>query len=78
MRLDATLHILSGKWMPLILLFLRGGLKRYGELKRLNAGVSDKLLIQQFKELEGHHEVARTDCQEMPSRVDCLVWPVIQ
>jgi DNA-binding HxlR family transcriptional regulator len=41
--LNATLRIISGKWKPLVLFFLRDGPKRYGELKRLVQGVSDKM-----------------------------------
>ena len=40
--LDATLHVISGKWKPLILFFLNRGPTRYGELKRSVRGVSDK------------------------------------
>jgi DNA-binding HxlR family transcriptional regulator len=32
--LDATLRIISGKWKPLVLFFLRGGPQRYGRAKR--------------------------------------------
>ena len=53
--LNATLRIISGKWKPLVLFFLRDGPKRYGELKRLVQGVSDKVLIQQLKDLEADH-----------------------
>ena len=68
--LNATLRIISGKWKPLILFFLRGGPKRYGELKRLAQGVSDKVLIQQLKDLEADGVLARTDYKEVPPRVD--------
>src|ERR1700761_7141560 len=68
--LDATLRIISGKWKPLILFFLRDGPKRYGELKRLIPGVSNKVLIQQLKDLEADHVLARNDYKEVPPRVD--------
>src|ERR1700743_1032446 len=74
--LNATLRIISGKWKPLILFFLRGGPKRYGELKRLTAGVSDKVLIKQLKELEADGVLARTDYQEVPPRVDYALTPL--
>ena len=50
--LAAALRIISGKWKPLILNFMLDGPKRYGVLKRTIKGVSDKVLIQQLKELE--------------------------
>jgi DNA-binding HxlR family transcriptional regulator len=74
--LDATLRIISGKWKPLILFFLRDGPKRYGELKRLTKGVSDKVLIQQLKDLEADHVLARNDYQEVPPRVDYTLTPL--
>jgi len=74
--LDATLRIISGKWKPLILFFLRDGPRRYGELKRLIQGVSDKVLIQHLKELEADHVLARTDYKEVPPRVDYALTPL--
>ena len=74
--LNATLRIISGKWKPLILFFLRGGPKRYGELKRLTQGVSDKVLIQQLKDLEADCVLARTDYKEVPPRVDYALTPL--
>ena len=74
--LDATLRIISGKWKPLILFFLRDGPKRYGELKRLTQGVSDKVLIQQLKDLESDHVLPRNDYKEVPPRVDYTLPPL--
>ncbi|MGE8101314.1 MULTISPECIES: winged helix-turn-helix transcriptional regulator [Pseudomonas] len=74
--LNATLRIISGKWKPLVLFFLRDGPKRYGELKRLIPGVSDKVLIQQLKDLEADHVLARTDYKEVPPRVDYTLTPL--
>ena len=68
--LNATLRIISGKWKPLVLFFLRDGAKRYGELKRLIPDVSDKVLIQQLKDLEADQVLARTSYNEVPPRVD--------
>ncbi|MDQ1231147.1 DNA-binding HxlR family transcriptional regulator [Sphingomonas sp. SORGH_AS 879] len=59
--LDATLKIISGKWKPLILTFLLRGPTRYGELKRAIRDVSDKVLIQQLKELEADGVLRRND-----------------
>ncbi|ADH89352.1 transcriptional regulator, HxlR family [Ancylobacter novellus DSM 506] len=68
--LDATLRVIAGKWKPLILYFLLQGPTRYGELKRAVRGVSDKVLIQQLKELEADGLIVRTDYKEVPPRVD--------
>ena len=74
--LDATLRIISGKWKPLVLFFLHDGPKRYGELKRTIQGVSDKVLIQQLKELEADRVLSRTDHREVPPRVDYALTPL--
>lgn len=75
--LDATLRVISGKWKPLILYFLaQGGPTRYGELRRAVRDVSDKMLIQQLKELEADGLVKRTDHKEVPPRVDYALTPL--
>jgi DNA-binding HxlR family transcriptional regulator len=76
--LDATLRIISGKWKPLILYFLLRGPTRYGELKRAVRDVSDKVLIQQLKELEADGVLLRTDYKEVPPRVDYTLTAVGQ
>jgi|SRR4051812_43145032 DNA-binding HxlR family transcriptional regulator len=74
--LDATLRIISGKWKPLVLFFLRDGPIRYGELKRMIQGVSDKVLIQTLKDLEADGVLLRTDYKEVPPRVDYSLTPL--
>jgi DNA-binding HxlR family transcriptional regulator len=74
--LDATLKVIAGKWKPLIIYFLLDRPNRYGELKRAVRGVSDKVLIQQLKELESDGIVVRTDYKEVPPRVDYALTPL--
>ena len=74
--LDATLKIISGKWKPLILYFLLRGPTRYGELKRAVRDVSDKVLIQQLKELAADGVLCRNDYKEVPPRVDYTLTPL--
>jgi DNA-binding HxlR family transcriptional regulator len=75
--LDATLRVIAGKWKPLILYFLaQGGPTRYGELRRAIRDVSDKMLIQQLKELQVDGLVKRTDYKEIPPRVDYGLTPL--
>lgn len=76
--LDATLKIISGKWKPLILYFLLRGPTRYGDLKRAIRDVSDKVLIQQLKELEADGVLLRNDHKEVPPRVDYTLTPLGQ
>ncbi|WP_235955175.1 winged helix-turn-helix transcriptional regulator [Sphingobium psychrophilum] len=74
--LDATLKVIAGKWKPLILYFLLQGPNRYGTLKRAIRDVSDKVLIQQLKELEADGILLRTDYKEVPPRVDYMLTPL--
>jgi DNA-binding HxlR family transcriptional regulator len=74
--LNTTLRIIAGKWKPLVIFFLRDGQKRYGELKRLIPGVSDKVLIQALKDLQADYVLARTDYKEVPPRVDYALTPL--
>lgn len=68
--LDAALHVLGGRWKPLILFHLAHGTRRYGELRRAVGGVSDKVLIQQLKELQADGIIDRLDHGEIPPKVE--------
>ena len=68
--LDAALLVLGGKWKPLILYHLAHGTRRYGELRRAIGSVSDKVLIQQLKELEADGIIDRLDYGEIPPKVE--------
>lgn len=68
--LDVALFVIGGKWKPLILFQLNGQTRRFGELKRLVRGISEKVLIQQLKELAEDGLVARKDFKEVPPRVE--------
>jgi DNA-binding HxlR family transcriptional regulator len=52
------------------------GPTRYGELKRAVRDVSDKVLIQQLKELEADGVLRRNDYKEVPPRVDYTLTPL--
>ncbi|MGW0521887.1 winged helix-turn-helix transcriptional regulator [Crossiella sp. NPDC003009] len=49
--LDAAMEVISGKWKVLILWALGQQPQRYGELRRLVPGVSEKVLTDQLREL---------------------------
>ncbi|MGW1884008.1 winged helix-turn-helix transcriptional regulator [Streptomyces sp. NPDC001970] len=68
--LDAAVDVVGGKWKPMILWALHDGTHRFGELKRLVPGVSEKMLIQQLRELEADGVVHREVYREVPPRVE--------
>jgi hypothetical protein len=63
--LDAALFVLGGKWKPLILFHLAHRARRYGELRRALGSVSDKVLIQQLKELQADGIMGCPECGGM-------------
>ena len=68
--LDAALDVIGGKWKVLIMWPLREAPKRFGELRREVPGISEKMLIQQLKEMELDGVVTRHNYREVPPRVE--------
>ncbi len=68
--LSATLAVVGGKWKMLVLRELMDGPRRFGEVRRLVDGISEKMLIQQLREMAADGIVARHDFQEVPPRVE--------
>jgi DNA-binding HxlR family transcriptional regulator len=67
---QATLNVIGGKWKLLILWHLRDSGRRYSELKRLIPGISEKMLIQQLRELEKDTIIQRKTLSESPQKVE--------
>jgi DNA-binding HxlR family transcriptional regulator len=68
--LEAALVVVGGKWKPLILFHLGPGKRRFGELRRLVSGVSEKMLIQQLREMHADGIIERVDFKEIPPKVE--------
>src|SRR3954451_22954782 len=68
--LEAALAVVGGKWKPIVLWQLAQGSRRFGELRRLVTGISEKMLIQQLREMEADGIVVREDFREIPPRVE--------
>ncbi|MGA4851008.1 winged helix-turn-helix transcriptional regulator [Streptomyces sp. G5(2025)] len=69
--LDAAVDVVGGKWKPMILWALYAGRTlRFGELRRHIPGVSEKMLIQQLRELEADGIVHREVYREVPPKVE--------
>ena len=65
-----TLNVLGGKWKLLILSYLLQDTRRYGELRRLTPEITEKMLIQELRELEQDGIVQRTVYQQVPPKVE--------
>lgn len=67
---EATMDVIGGKWKPIILCNLRHGALRTSELQRTIPCISQKMLIQQLRELEHDNIVIRKSYNEVPPRVE--------
>lgn len=67
---EATMDVIGGKWKPIILCNLRHGSLRTSELKRQITGISQKMLIQQLRELEEAGIVDRKVYNQVPPKVE--------
>jgi DNA-binding HxlR family transcriptional regulator len=69
--IDAAMDVVAGKWKSLILWELHHhGTRRFGELRRALAGVSEKMLVQHLREMEEDGLIHREIYREVPPRVE--------
>lgn len=68
--IERALKAISGRWKAVILYHLLGGPKRLSELRRLLPQISQKVLVQQLREMEEHCLVHREVFPQVPPRVD--------
>jgi DNA-binding HxlR family transcriptional regulator len=68
--LGPAFEVIGGKWKALILWEISVKPRRFGELKRLLPGISEKMLIQQLREMETDGIVHREVFHEVPPRVE--------
>ena len=65
-----TVGLIGNKWKLLIIRDLLTGTKRFGELRRGVAGISQKVLTDNLRSLERDGLVIRTIYAEVPPRVE--------
>ena len=65
-----TVHKIGGRWKPIIINQLLTGTKRYGELKKAIPEITEKMLIQNLKELEGDGLIKRVARPIVPPHVE--------
>lgn len=65
-----TIDLLSSKWKVLIIRDLLSGKKRFSDLKRSVAGVSQKMLTKSLRELEEDRLIIRTVFPVVPPKVE--------
>lgn len=65
-----TLDIIGGKWKVLILYYLNEETRRFNELQRLLAGITQRMLTLQLRELENDGIVHREVYPQVPPKVE--------
>lgn len=73
--LDQALRIIAGKWKPTIIWTLHVKALRFGQLRRQVKGISEKVLIEQLRELERDGVVLRRQFAETVPRVEYSLTP---
>lgn len=68
--IERALKAISGRWKAVILYHLLERPKRLSELQRLLPQISQKVLVQQLRDLEQHRLVHREVFHQVPPRVD--------
>lgn len=65
-----ALHKIGGRWKPLIINCLLSGTKRYGEIRKTIPAITEKMLIQNLKELEADKLILREAKPVVPPHVE--------
>lgn len=64
------LSLIGGKWKPVILFCIAGGVNRFGAMQRAIPGVTKQMLTQQLREMEADGLIDRKVFAEVPPRVE--------
>lgn len=73
---ERALRVIAGRWKAIILYHLFGGAMRLSELQKAMPDISQKVLIQQLREMEEHGIVHREVFRQVPPRVDYTATPL--
>jgi DNA-binding HxlR family transcriptional regulator len=69
-------QVIGGRWKAALLWELNEGTRRFGELRRLVPGISEKMLIQQLRELVADRLVLRVAQNTVPPHVEYSLTPL--
>src|SRR5258708_24202531 len=71
---EAAQDVIGGKWKPIILWHLHAakGPCRFGILRRAIPNATEKMIVQQLRELEAAGHIHRTGFREVPPRGEYL------
>src|SRR5260221_4813659 len=75
-RVEPTARIVGGRWKAAVLEQLFQGTKRFSELKRSIAGITQRTLSKQLRDLQSTGIVERTVYADTPPRVVYAITPL--
>lgn len=64
--MDVTMHFIGGKWKTVVLWYMKGGTKRFSELKSHMPQITEKMLSIQLKQLENDGLIHRNVLTSKP------------
>lgn len=70
LAVEATLDVIGGKWKPIILCHLGNGPQRTSEFQRNIPAITQKMLVQQLRELEADGIILRKVYNQVPPKVE--------
>ncbi|GAB2476508.1 helix-turn-helix domain-containing protein [Xylanimonas ulmi] len=73
---QSAMEIVGKRWTGAIMLAISRGSRRFGEILRVVAGLSDRLLSQRLKELAAHGLVTRTIVPTTPAYSEYTLTPL--
>lgn len=74
---ELSQQVIGGKWKPKVLFYLgQNPVMRFGELRDAIVGISEKMLIQQLKELAADGVVHREVYRQVPPKVEYSLTPM--
>jgi DNA-binding HxlR family transcriptional regulator len=66
-----ALKLISGKWqLPILCILSQSTVMRYNEIKKKIGGITNMMLAESLKELEGNGLINRVQYMEVPPRVE--------
>ncbi len=74
--MSVAIDVVGGKWRLHLIWVLAAGPRRFGEIRRLLDGVSEKVLAANLRQLESSGVVHREVYPEVPPRVEYSLTPL--
>ncbi|WP_460499238.1 winged helix-turn-helix transcriptional regulator [Glycomyces tarimensis] len=74
--MSVAIDVVGGKWKMHLMWVLGEGPKRFGQIRRMLDGVSEKVLSENLRQLEADGVVHRELYAEVPPRVEYSLTPL--